>query len=99
MAAKSKPFGFPPSAPPAAPEQVAGSIRKSQLTATFLVSALVAGVLLNVGLGLLTLNKATVEPYATDGSLFGCRLREHATAPVPIAAGDVINETNKAAGG
>lgn len=49
--------------------------------AVFLASALAGAVLCNLGLGLWMLGKADARAYATDGSLYGCELRERGDPP------------------
>lgn len=80
-AARLGAFGFPPSPSPVPPGRMGSRIAWRQGAAVFLASALTGSVLCNLSLGLWMLGKADARAYATDGSLYGCELRESSTPP------------------
>lgn len=84
-AARPGAFGFPPSPSPVPPAQTVARIARMQGVAVFLASAFAGSVLCNLGLGLWMLGKADARAYATDGSLYGCELRERSVPPADAA--------------
>ena len=80
-AAKPGAFGFPSDPPPVPPGRMLVRIVRMQGASVFLASALAGSVLCNLGLGIWMLRKADVRAYATDGSLYGCELRESDVPP------------------
>lgn len=86
-AARPGAFGFPAGPSPVPPGQMVTRIARMQGGALFLASALAGSVLCNLGLGLWMLGKADARAYATDGSLYGCELRERGDPPADAAEG------------
>ena len=84
-AARPKAFGFPSSLPPVPPGRTAARIAWMQGGSAFLASALAGSVLCNLGLGLWMRGKADARAFATDGSLYGCELRESSAPPADAA--------------